>query len=215
MNILERLLRLPVVSKGPPVLKFAVFGALGLLTVIRNVKGPSVIPMSNRLYNIERHSPFSLGKVLIQIFSDKRPNRDIERWSWFLLNTAKFTRYLFSQLFSALREPETTNIVSQNEVPSLIAGHIDSRHLVNNMQGKTFVIGISEQVLLYMALFVIVFKTIALYFLISSLFGFFSRRLKTHFSSITVESKEVKNVLSSQSENNKSTFISNYLNKQS
>ena len=72
-------------------------------------------------------------------------------------------------------------------MPTLIAGKIDCKHLIPNMTGKVFVIGISSDLISHIGFIFFIIKSIAAYFILKYLF---ERYILTFLSSIWVDNEK-------------------------
>lgn len=90
----------------------------------------------------------------------------------------------------------SSEVVNQ-QMPSIVAGHIDSRHILNNMQRKTFIIGISKNVINYIGFTLILLRTlislIRFIYISRFLIGRFQKYfLKNSNDAIDVKATEIK-----------------------
>lgn len=195
MNIFLRLLRLPFVTRGNPLINVGLWVAITLATY----KTGNVVVTQNE--PVRTFSPYGLINYIITKFIKNRNSNHGSIGYWFLETAFSFAGYLINSIGF-----RTSNQVQQNQMPHIVAGRIDSSNIIPNMQGQTFIIGFSEEVSNYVGFLFVFIRAGLLCFAIIFLYRFFINRHKNNVLNevIDVKARPINRT------NKSSSFIQKY-----
>nr|YP_009395114.1 hypothetical protein [Bryothamnion seaforthii]ARW63882.1 hypothetical protein [Bryothamnion seaforthii] len=148
------LLRLPFIARTNPVVNA---GLMVIATIFTYQIGNTIISVNEPA---RRFTPFSIANYFVSKFLKNRDLATNNRTYWFLKTGFSLVSFLVSSIGYSRRNGQNPNQVQPDKMPDLLAGKIDSRHIINNMQGQTFIIRVSDKAINYIGFIVILIRSV-------------------------------------------------------
>ena len=137
MNLLQRIIRLPFVASSNVLQPFINTGllAIGLMGVIK--KNPQLQPLPAH-EPLLKSNPFRAFQHFINIYKNLRDSSPDNEVIWLLRNGFLVTKNLLKMIFV----DDTSNAVTH--MPHMLAGKIETKHLIPNAGGHVYILAFSE-----------------------------------------------------------------------
>lgn len=199
MNLLPRLLRLPIVAANP-VLAGALWIGATALTVSRRAAGD--IPAA-----VQRYDIISVSNAFIRKFLHAKA-ADTSMFSWFI-EAAFETANVFYQ---AIRRPPVPNAINANNMPNIMAGTIQGNALVQGLGSNVFVIGFSPNMINAVGFIFMTLKGVFLSIVIYKLLSVVLRRFQRSLTQL-LESDDAIDIKASPVNKSRQEYILNKINE--
>ena len=210
MNIITRLIRLPlVISKGPAGI---ITNATGF--IITHLFLKTTLPNTPNLLasptGVESLSPLGLINMFIQhIRTEFGSHADDDVYRYMLTLSFRTVRFIVKSLTE-----EKTTAITTGKMPHIVAGKIDSKHIVSNMHGKTFIIALSNPVIEYIGFTLVTIKLIICFFIAKKIMlhiytKYIRDNQKSNQDAIDVKHRKATN----EEDKTKPIFLQKYLNQ--
>lgn len=214
MNLLQRILRLPFVASSSVFQPFINTGllALGLFGVVK--KNPQLQALPSH-QPVVKSNPLQIVKHFIDIYKHLRDSSADNEIIWLVKNTSLVVKSLFNMLFIN----ESGNAV--NELPHMLAGKIEAKHLIPNTGGRVYVLALSEGALASLGfvffLFIRIFMYVMIIFILEKVCNYMysnlftnSRVLQSDKPVIDVSSKDLE-MNSFRNDKKDPVYLKNYI----
>lgn len=187
MNILQRLLRLTVVSKGNPVLNLITVTTLTL--IFRNKPRIPALPQSTD--SIQQFEPLGIINYFVNNFARLEPHDKWQKIEWLCDQGLSVIQFFINSVIK-----NKPNDRAVNTMPHIIAGRIESNLLINNMTGKTFIIGLSEKLIQHIGFILFLLKNVLqvfiTFYIIRYIFNNYIQKKLEENKIIDIKAKPVK-----------------------
>ena len=157
MSLLQRIIRLPFVASSSalqPLINTGLLG-LGLFGVVRKNPQLQALPAHQP---VVKSNPLNIFSYFIDIYKNLRDSSPDNEIVWLLKNATFVTRNLFKMIFAN----DSGNAV--NEIPHMLAGKIEAKHIIPNTGGSVYVLALSEGTLASLGFLALLILRITTYF---------------------------------------------------
>lgn len=194
MNLMQRILRLPLVVSSTTVQPIINTGllVLGILGVAKKNAQLHPLPAHQPITDT---SPVKIIMYCVDIYKNLRDSSPDNEVVWLAKNTLLVFKNITTMIFAS----RSNNSI--NELPHLLAGKVDSRHLVPNTPGKVYVVALSEGMVASLGFISLLFFKVITYIFFAFLLNRTIKWIYRKFISITQISKDNKKTIDISSRN--------------